>query len=49
MRGSHHYLRRPGSSLVSVPVHAGEMIDQKTLKSILDQAGLTVQELIELL
>jgi predicted RNA binding protein YcfA (HicA-like mRNA interferase family) len=49
IRGSHHYLRRPGSGLVSVPVHAGEIIDKKTLKSILDQADLTVQELIELL
>ena len=49
IRGSHHYLRRPGSDLVSVPVHAGETTDIKTLKSILEQAGLTVEELIDLL
>jgi len=49
IRGSHHYLRRPGSGLVSVPVHAGEILDIKTLKSILEQAGLTVEELVDLL
>lgn len=38
-----------GSGLVSVPVHAGEVLDIKTLKSILEQANLTVEELIDLL
>ncbi|GAB6153137.1 type II toxin-antitoxin system HicA family toxin [Desulfosporosinus burensis] len=49
IRGSHHYLRRSGGSLVCVPVHAGAIVDIKTLKSILEQADLTINELIELL
>ena len=48
IRGSHHYLRRSGS-MVCVPVHSGVIVDLKTLKSILEQAGLTIDELIELL
>lgn len=49
IRGSHHYLRRSSGSLVCVPVHAGVIVDIKTLKSILEQAELTINELIELL
>ncbi len=50
IRGSHHYLEPPGSGLlVTVPVHPGKTLKPKTLKTILDQAGLTIDELIELL
>lgn len=50
IRGSHHYLRRPqGSKLITVPVHSGEILPPKTLQSILEQADLTVEQLIELL
>lgn len=49
IRGSHHYLRRSDSNLVTVPVHTDEILDLKTLKSILEQAGLSIEELIELL
>ncbi|GAB6173238.1 type II toxin-antitoxin system HicA family toxin [Paradesulfitobacterium aromaticivorans] len=49
IRGSHHYLRRADGNLVCVPVHVGVILDIKTLKSILEQAGLTIDELIELL
>jgi len=35
--------------LVTVPVHAGRIIALKTLKSILNQAELSVDEFIELL
>jgi predicted RNA binding protein YcfA (HicA-like mRNA interferase family) len=49
IRGSHHYLRRPGGRLVTVPVHAGETLSLTTLASILDQADLSATELIELL
>lgn len=47
--GSHHHLHKPGNKLVTVPVHAGETLSPILLKSILEQAGLTVEELIELL
>jgi predicted RNA binding protein YcfA (HicA-like mRNA interferase family) len=46
-RGSHHFLHRPGSGIVTVSIHPGEIIKPKTLKSILNQAGLTVDELID--
>ena len=49
IRGSHYYLRRFNGGMVCVPVHSGVTIDIKTLKSILEQSGLTVDELIMLL
>lgn len=49
-RGAHVYLRYPErAGLVTVPVHAGETIKPKTLGSILDQAGLSVEDLRRLL
>lgn len=47
--GSYHHLHKPGSKLVTVPVHAGETLSPMLAKSILEQAGLTVEEFIELL
>jgi len=47
--GSHYHLHKPGSQLVTVPVHAGETLSPMVLKSILEQADLTVEELLELL
>ncbi|MBC7335675.1 MAG: type II toxin-antitoxin system HicA family toxin [Clostridia bacterium] len=50
IRGSHHYLEPPGGGLlVTVPVHGSRVLKPKTLKSILDQAGLTKEELTGLL
>ncbi|MEX0785624.1 MAG: type II toxin-antitoxin system HicA family toxin [Dehalococcoidia bacterium] len=49
-RGSHVYLRhpeRPGQ--VTVPVHRGRDLLVKTLASILDQAGMSSDELRDLL
>lgn len=42
----HVYLIHPTKpGKVTVPVHPGETLDPKVLKSILHQAGLTVEEL----
>ena len=50
VRGSHHYLLNPAkTSLVTIPLHSGEIVPPKTLQSILKQAGLTVDEFIDLL
>ncbi len=50
VRGSHHYLRKPGGSkLVVIPVHTGEIIPPKTLQSILEQAEIDIEVFIELL
>ena len=49
VRGSHHYLRKPGvTSLVVVPVHGNKVIPQGTLRSIVRQAGLTDEEFVAL-
>jgi len=50
-RGSHFYYRHadhPGKQ-VTVTIHAGEIVPQKTLKSILEQAGLSLERFMELL
>jgi predicted RNA binding protein YcfA (HicA-like mRNA interferase family) len=50
-RGSHVLLRHPErpAGRVVVPVHAGRILKPKTLASILDQAELTVDDLVRLL
>lgn len=49
-RGSHFYLyHKEKDRLVSVPVHAGKTLAPKTLKSILNQIELTVEEFISYL
>ena len=49
-RGSHFYFEPAGGgTIITVPVHKGKVIKPKTLKSILKQAGMTVDDLIELL
>ncbi|MCW5703555.1 MAG: type II toxin-antitoxin system HicA family toxin [Bradyrhizobium sp.] len=49
--GSHHVLVYPGdpTRTVTVPVHAGRDLKPGTLRSIIRQAGLTVDEFNELL
>ncbi|MCH8190526.1 MAG: type II toxin-antitoxin system HicA family toxin [Chloroflexi bacterium] len=45
VRGSHHYLRKPGASnLVVVPIHGGRDIPLGTLRAILRQASMTPEE-----
>jgi predicted RNA binding protein YcfA (HicA-like mRNA interferase family) len=48
--GSHVHLKhasRPGR--VTVPVHAGEILKPKTLASIVDQAGIELDEFVKML
>ncbi len=48
--GSHLKLRHPREpGHVVVPIHSGESIKPRTLLSILDQAGLSVEDLRALL
>ena len=53
IRGSHHYFHRwegdRWSPIVTVPVHGSKILKLKTLKNILKQADLSVEEFIELL
>ena len=48
--GGHRQLRRPeGGPRVTVPVHGGQDVPPGTLRSILRQAGLTVEQFQALL
>jgi predicted RNA binding protein YcfA (HicA-like mRNA interferase family) len=49
--GSHHVLASPGDPrrAVSVPVHSGRDLKPGTLRGIIRQAGLTVEEFVALL
>jgi len=49
-RGSHRQYRHPGKvGYVTIAHHRGVTLDIKTLKTIIDQAGLTVEQFIALL
>ncbi|MCK9631129.1 MAG: type II toxin-antitoxin system HicA family toxin [Methanoregula sp.] len=49
-RGSHHFLYHAEKDcLVTVSVHSGATLAPKTLKSILSQAQITVEEFVALL
>jgi predicted RNA binding protein YcfA (HicA-like mRNA interferase family) len=49
--GSHHVLKYPGDPrrTVTVPCHAGRDLKPGTLRAIIRQAGMTVEEFNELL
>jgi predicted RNA binding protein YcfA (HicA-like mRNA interferase family) len=51
VRGSHHVLLHTGPPrrIVSVPVHGNHPLPPGTLSAILDQAGLSTEEFLELL
>ena len=50
IKGSHHFLKHPDRPdlSVTVPVHNVDL-KRKTLASIIDQAGYSVDEFLELL
>jgi predicted RNA binding protein YcfA (HicA-like mRNA interferase family) len=49
-KGSHAQLKHPSrGGRVTVPLHAGETIGPRLLRSILNQAGVTVEDLREAL
>ena len=49
-KGSHHFLYHAQKDcLVTVTVHTGAMLAPKTLKSILSQAQITIDEFVALL
>lgn len=49
--GSHHVLRRPGppEHRVVVPLHGAHDLPPGTVRSIIEQSGLTVDEFMRLL
>jgi predicted RNA binding protein YcfA (HicA-like mRNA interferase family) len=47
--GSHVVMGKEGANPLSVPVHSGQTIPRGTLRAILKQAGLTIEQFIRLL
>ena len=47
--GSHHIMRHPNGRGTTVPVHPGRDVARGTLRGILADAGMTVEELQRLL
>jgi predicted RNA binding protein YcfA (HicA-like mRNA interferase family) len=49
-KSSHHVLKKDGHRfLLSVPVHSGQNLKTGTLRSLISDAGLSVEGFIELL
>lgn len=49
IEGSHYHLFKTGAGLVTIPVHAGETLSPRLVKSILRQAQLDLEELRQIL
>jgi predicted RNA binding protein YcfA (HicA-like mRNA interferase family) len=49
VRGSHRIMRHPDGRGTTVPVHAGREVARGTLRGILADTGLTVDDLKKLL
>ena len=48
IKGSHHFLKHPDGRCTVVPVHVGEIIGPGLMKTILDDAEITVEQFLEL-
>ena len=46
--GSHHVMRHPDGRGTTVPVHSGRDVAKGTLRNILADTGLTVEDLQQL-
>jgi predicted RNA binding protein YcfA (HicA-like mRNA interferase family) len=49
VKGSHHRLRHPDGRATTVPFHAGQDVPKCTLRAVLQDAGLTVEDLLKYL
>ena len=49
VRGSHHRLRHPDGRATTIPVHPGRDVPKGTLRAVLQDTGLSVDELLKLL
>ena len=49
VKGSHHRLRHPDGRATTVPVHAGHDVPKGTLRAVLQDAGLTVEDVLKYL
>ena len=49
VRGSHHVLRHPDGRGTTVPVHASQEVRAGTLRAILRDCGLSVEQFLDLM
>jgi predicted RNA binding protein YcfA (HicA-like mRNA interferase family) len=49
VRGSHHIMRHPDGRGTTVPVHPGRDVAKGTLRGILSDVGMSIEELQRLL
>jgi predicted RNA binding protein YcfA (HicA-like mRNA interferase family) len=49
VEGSHHVLQGPSGKIVSVPVHGSQTLPIGTIKGIIEDTGMSVEEFTELL
>jgi predicted RNA binding protein YcfA (HicA-like mRNA interferase family) len=49
VKGSHHRLKHPDGRSTTVPVHAGKDVPKGTIRAILEDTGLTVDDLLKYL
>lgn len=47
--GSHAQFKHPDGRRVTVPIHSGKDIGRKTLKGIIDDINITIEEFIKFL
>ena len=48
IKGSHHVMKREGHKYaLSIPVHGSTAVAKGTLRSLIDAAGITVQEFLD--
>jgi len=47
--GSHHIMRHPDGRGTTIPVHKGRDVAKGTLRGILSDIGMTIEELQQLL
>lgn len=47
VRGSHHRLKHPDGRATTVPVHSGQDVPKGTLRSILQDAAMSVDDLLK--
>jgi predicted RNA binding protein YcfA (HicA-like mRNA interferase family) len=49
VKGSHHRLRHPDGRSTTIPVHGARDVPKGTLRAVLEDAGLTVEEFLKYL
>ncbi|HET6878653.1 MAG TPA: type II toxin-antitoxin system HicA family toxin [Pirellulales bacterium] len=50
IRASHHILRKPGfPNVLSVPIHGNKALKKGTLRTLIRDAGISVEQFVEAL